>query len=419
MELAEDLIRKRRSENLTVRPVVLNLSSWTKGNNDFVEWLKKELLQKYHIQERLGDNWISKQWLAILLDGLDEVKEEYRSACVDALNNFMSNSRYSKTHVAICCRIDEYEQLNERLKIRTAIYIRSFSTKQVGEYLDEYHEDVKALQKLLKENDDLMEFAKTPINLYMMSQTYQQWNEEQLGKELLVNPQQRKHNLFNCYINARLTKNKEETKDYPSDDQVRHWLTWLAEHMSQSVFQIEDIQPEWLSAIDKKNTKDIKRYKIIIGLFVGILVGLTSGIYFVYFSTITSNAKLVPPVDIQVKLIAIAALSGTIPGLIAGRVSSSPNRALKWLILGTIFAISVSLFVYLIVSPLSYQSIIPPALLSGVLGGAILSSIDSQIQPVRKLEPDWMKLFKFAGIFGLLGIIYAFTRFSLRHIKAN
>jgi adenylate kinase family enzyme len=398
LKLAQNLIARAEGGLSRLIPVVFNLSSWGNKQQTIADWLVQELWSKYQVAKELGKDWVKNQKLLLLLDGLDEVKADRREACVEAINQFMQ--KHGQTEMVVCSRIADYEVLSNRLQLRGAIYIRSLTPEQVNQYLDAAGEQLGAVKTLLNEDTALQELAKSPLTLSIMTLAYQGKKVEEILQTDSM--EERREHLFNSYI-ERMFKRKGAKQEYPKDRAI-HWLTWLAQRMSESVFQIEEMQPQWLSL-----ERDKIIYRILIGLILGALSGLVAGIYFIYYYPTFQNNQNIPTINIVIKLIAIGVLSGLIPGLIAGLLSLRSNKLIKGLISGIIFAILISFFRYFTLQTFD----IPPILLSAICGGAIFSSIDTKIQPVESIELDLNKLFKYAIFFGILGILYALIKSRL------
>ncbi|MCM0594488.1 MAG: hypothetical protein ACSI46_20020 [Gloeotrichia echinulata DVL01] len=134
--------------------------------------------------------------------------------------------------------------------------------------MDAVGEQLGAVKTLLQQDTALQELAKSPLTLSVMTLAYQ-------GKKVKELPQTdsveaRREHLFNSYI-ERMFKRKGVNQQYPKDLTV-HWLTWLAQHISQSsqtVFLIEQIQPTWLQS-------DLERilYKFEMTLIGILAIGL-------------------------------------------------------------------------------------------------------------------------------------------------
>nr|WP_277879051.1 NACHT domain-containing protein [Leptolyngbya sp. FACHB-711] len=276
LQLAQRLI-DRSEQNLTLpMPVVFNLSSWAKERKSIVDWLIDELREKYQVPRSLSEPWITQQQLILLLDGLDEVREDYRNDCVRALNEFIE--LFPQTEVAVCSRVRDYEALSERLQISSALCLQPLSPKQVYEFLDKVGGSLAGLRALLKQNSDLEQFAQTPLILNFMSAAYQGWSMEKLRDELRSTSHRSQH-LFETYIGRRLERGA--ASEY-SKHQVLSWLSWLAGRMvqeKQTVFLIEKMQPTWLKNRSEERAYRIRTF-IVSGLSVGLIAGLIAGLIF-------------------------------------------------------------------------------------------------------------------------------------------
>jgi predicted NACHT family NTPase len=94
LELTRTLLERARQDDTHPIPVVLNLSSWARKGKDtqeqptLREWLEQELLDVYDVPRAVAQDWIGRNLLLLLLDGLDEVPQDQRAACVEAIEAF-------------------------------------------------------------------------------------------------------------------------------------------------------------------------------------------------------------------------------------------------------------------------------------------------------------------------------------------
>ncbi len=88
LELARDLLERAQKDDTHLMPVIFNLSSWAVKRQPITEWFVEALNTKYQVPRKLGKSWVDTDQILLLLDGLDEVKTEYRTACVDAINAY-------------------------------------------------------------------------------------------------------------------------------------------------------------------------------------------------------------------------------------------------------------------------------------------------------------------------------------------
>src|SRR5919199_1603938 len=269
LQLAQRLI-ERSEQNLRLpMPVVFNLSSWAKERKKIVDWLIDELREKYQVPKSLSEPWITNQQLILLLDGLDEVKEDYRNDCVRALNEFIAV--FPQTEMAVCSRVKDYEALTERLQLSSALCLQPLSTEQVYQFFDGVGGTLAGLKTLLQNDAELEQFAETPLILNFMSVAYQEWSAEELIPQLRT-PDRHQH-LFDTYIERRL---EQGTASEYSKDKVRRWLSWLASRMvqeKQTLFLIEKMQLNWL-----KNSREEIAYRIRTFIVSGLSGGLSGGL---------------------------------------------------------------------------------------------------------------------------------------------
>lgn len=277
LKLAERLIKKTEADFSLPIPVVFNLSSWAIKRQNISDWLVEELIDKYNISKTLGKKWIEQEYLILLLDGLDEVKKEYRNDCVIALNKFLD--KYGITETVVCCRVQDYEALSERLKLRNAICIQPLSIEYINWYLDDVGKSLFGLKQLLQKDKELEEFARTPLIFSVMSINYKDYSSEEIFKEIKVKEGRYKR-LFDRYIQQMFKHRKIQNK-YPEIN-TKQWLNIIAKSMiqsSQSLFLIENIQP--INFFDSRLnyfiyhrmlTLFISIYTITVGIIIGAFV---------------------------------------------------------------------------------------------------------------------------------------------------
>ena len=276
LKLAKRLLERSQQDLTLPMPVVFNLSSWVSERKLIFDWLIDELREKYQVSKSLGEPWLKKQQLILLLDGLDEVKEEYRNDCVEAINKFIQDN--FKTEVAVCSRVKDYEALTQRLKISSAICLQPLTIKQVDEFIDNIGDNnLEALKVLLKIDSPLEKLASNPLLVNLMSVTYQGKSVQDLITRLHnISEEQQKENIFDDYIDYRLHQNTEIPRKY--EGKVIHWLNWLASQIvreKQTIFLIEKLQPTWLN-----HQKEEIWYLVQIFIITWLIVTLSGGLVF-------------------------------------------------------------------------------------------------------------------------------------------
>ncbi|MGD1949832.1 MAG: protein kinase [Leptolyngbyaceae cyanobacterium] len=292
-------------------PVIFNLSSWLKGPIE--QWLVKELNSKYQVPKAIGRGWVDEQQLLLLLDGLDEVLLERRSACVEALNQFHQD--YGPEMV-VCCRLHDYEVLPQKLGFQAALYLRPLTDEQILTYLNRPDQGLTGLKSLLERDaaiqdatTSLRSLARSPLILNIMVLTYQGMPPKeilQLGRS--AHPADYQQQLFDAYI-QRMLERRPPGAAY-SSAQIKAWLMSLAQRLvntSQTVFLIERIQPDWLEP-------EARRLYVV-------------GLWCSFFAIATLLGAQVLALD---RLLLAVLLGGLICSRIFGVSHITPAETLRW-----------------------------------------------------------------------------------------
>lgn len=325
LKLAEGLIEQTEVNLSRPIPIVLNLSSWAKSPDQqpsIERWLVQELQDQYRVPQKIGEQWVKDEQLLLLLDGLDEVRSEVRDACVQALNNF--TQAYIATGVVICSRSQDYELLTTRLKLQTAVCIQSFTPEQILSHLQNSDESLRSLTQLLEQDVELLDLAKSPLILSVMSLAYAGVSSAELAQPGSI--EIRRQRLFEAYIDRMFQRTgRYQGKSPYSQAQMLNWLTWLAQRMvqdSQSIFLIEKMQPTWLRSQRQRSLYRFGASCIFGFLFTSPICVVCGGLL-----------AFLPMGDTESSFL-LKLLTGILAGIIGGTFC--------WLLIGTM----VSLFVW-------------------------------------------------------------------------
>ena len=281
LELARDTIARAEKDSKKPIPVVFNLSSWTDTKQSIADWLVEELSTKYLIPKKVALSWIENDIVLLLLDGLDEVALERRKMCVKAINAFRQEHLVP---LVVCSRVADYDALDIQLKLQSAVLLQPLTPQQVNDYLNRAGLEFAAVREALKKDTSLQELAQSPQMLSIMTLAYRGISVEDL-QPLGTTGDRYKH-LFDTYV-QQMFKRRGADKRY-SPEKTIHWLSWLAQKMSQheqSVFLIERMQPSWLQTDAQRLLHDfsvgvllVLLYGLPFGLYFGVIVGLLFGV---------------------------------------------------------------------------------------------------------------------------------------------
>jgi hypothetical protein len=283
LDLAHELLTRAESDPTHPIPVILNLSSFALKNQPLAAWLIDQLQLVYSVPPRLSQTWIQEDQLLLLLDGLDEVVPSAYSACIRAIN------AYRVEHfvpLVVCSRSREYLSQQEHLALPSAVVVQPLTDSQVEAYLIQAGKPMAAVRKVLQTNLVLHELMTTPLMLSVVTLAYRGKAVKDLPRLGSAEEQQRQ--IFASYIKRMLEQGGTEHRYSPQHSM--HWLTWLARQMkqrSQSIFYLEQMQPDWLEAFRLNRAYALLAVRLP-GILIGILVSLVINILlFGYVGTVS------------------------------------------------------------------------------------------------------------------------------------
>lgn len=246
-ELGLHLIEQAEFDNNLPLPILLPLSGWSKKHQSLDELLIEEAHRIYGVSKEITPVWISKGFILPLLDGLDEVTNEFHQACISAINVFYHH--HSPRPLVVCCRTDAYERASreEPLALPLIMEVQPLSIYEVDTILAGKERDEetqgKDLRQLLKHEPALREIATTPLMLQVLGHIAASgkmtiWKRSQ-PKPLL-------QQIWQTYVTWMIESKGEKQYDFAT---TITRLQWLAQHMQRNHltdFFLEDLQWDWL-----------------------------------------------------------------------------------------------------------------------------------------------------------------------------
>lgn len=276
--LTKALLDRAQNDPTHPTPVVFNLSSWAAERPPLATWLVTELQEKYNIPRKLGQGWVANNELLLLLDGLDEIHDDYRNACIAAINLFLAEHLVA---LAVCCRVEEYRQMTKRLRLQGAIQLQPLTDEQIQHYLTQAGPALATLQLALTTNPELQELAKSPILLNIMSLAYQDSKTAMLAPAAGETPLQ---HLVTSYLRRMFSHHGATDNRYPPAQTLQRlrWLGTQLVRLQQTPFLIESLQPNWLPVSTRRIYLLASRVtnSLLLALLTGLAYGLISEMYF-------------------------------------------------------------------------------------------------------------------------------------------
>ena len=279
LELARTLVERAEADENARLPVVFNLSSWAQKRLPLSDWLVEELRTTYQVPRARGKTWIATNQILPLLDGLDEVAEEARPGCVQAITAYAQRQReQGAAPLVVCCRSQDDAALPTWVNLHRAVSIQPLTQDQIEGYLQSTKGQVAGLRQALHQDPELCELAQRPLMLNILTLAYQGAGAEELPTAGTREAQQQQ--IFASYVERML--GQRGISRHASGEHMLQWLRRLSTQMQrhqQTVFFLEQLQPDWLA--DRRRRL---LFQLVFGLFLGLggglLVGLVSGLVY-------------------------------------------------------------------------------------------------------------------------------------------
>ena len=148
LELACELLARAESDSALPIPVIFNLSGWANQKPPLESWLMNQLQLVYNIPSPLSQAWLKQDNWLLLFDGLDELEESLRPACIEAINAYRGEE-YS-IPLVVCSRCHEYQAQESRLALSHAVAVQPLQEGQVIEYFEQLGEPVAAIREAVR-----------------------------------------------------------------------------------------------------------------------------------------------------------------------------------------------------------------------------------------------------------------------------
>nr|MDU9045062.1 NACHT domain-containing protein [Candidatus Electrothrix aestuarii] len=132
LKLLEHLLQQAEGDAHEPLPIIFECSEW--DGRELVPWMAYQLHRKYEIKEETARQMVQNRDILPLFDGLDELATEKQGDFVRCFNA-LPNDRPQ----VVCCRIKEYEYLQEnagdKLALRNAVILRDITRQRLKGHL--------------------------------------------------------------------------------------------------------------------------------------------------------------------------------------------------------------------------------------------------------------------------------------------
>ena len=284
-ELNHELIKHKNEI-----PIFLKLDSLHE-HQTIDNWIEESIKKVYNVDEKTI-NTISGKYneigIVFLLDGFDEIEPSQQKQRATDLNEFIEKH---ECKTVITSQMEKKDLLLPELSNNTFAELQPLDQEQMNNYVIKelkLEDTVKTIrpqtwESLTHNNAAIEDLLKKPLFLIIATdnfnkrpdkgKTIQQLIDAPTGEAIEIENMDLEEfhdNLFEDYSKNKFRELERKNKTFSKKK-----IVWLAQRLNntESTLSIENMQPTLLSGNKEKIC-----YYILVGLIVGILCGLSTGI---------------------------------------------------------------------------------------------------------------------------------------------
>jgi len=225
-------------------PVLLNLATWRSEFASFDEWLRRILPNELGASKALAEKIRDQIPLILLLDGFDEVLEQDRNSCLEALGQYGIKPEHQ---FALTTRIEEYAAAKDAA-VYGQVEIAPLTAQQIEMSLTAYAgltPEAKPLLNAIQKDPLLKQSLENPFYLntaQLLFASGKNWSEFNFSA---TDVEGRQQELVQRFVEYAL---KYKVKQDYLPEKAEKWLRFLAGKMEEDklrVFELVDFKPIW------------------------------------------------------------------------------------------------------------------------------------------------------------------------------
>lgn len=361
IRLLLDLLQ-RRGDGQPV-PVLLSLASWQPQEETFHSWVINRLsldhpalrLESEASSRKMPrvEALIAQRQLIFILDGLDELPSSLRTYAIESINQALRPSE----QIVIACREEAYREAvfprdhpPARLRSAAGVVLNDLRAIDVERYLlrdaGESSKQGSRWAQVLDAIEDagpIAEALKTPLMVNLARTIYnprlgetanQLPDPSELCEVNLDTKLKVEHHLFDAFLVAAYRQSPaHEGMPHWSFQRAERWLVGLAAELDGEKpvaydlawWKLSDLLPIGVTGVTIGFLPAIivgivtaGIPKLGVGLPLGIIAAMSTGLFVQYFSTLVALAQRVPAERVRALMLQIHRGSSTLGGLASG-----------------------------------------------------------------------------------------------------
>jgi Flp pilus assembly protein TadD len=175
------------------------LSRW--DGSPLTDWLPREWARRreYHLRAAEAAELVADPAVVLVLDGLDEVPNAQRQACVDAINAFVDV--HPHVRLVVCCRNREYRALAQRIESRRVRWIAPLDVDTIAAFIAAHGPAAwDRVRVALADDQALRSLLSTPLLLVAALRAFR----DDPTPLLVGSMPERQHALWDGYVERML-----------------------------------------------------------------------------------------------------------------------------------------------------------------------------------------------------------------------
>jgi len=274
--------------------VILNFASWSKEYITLDAWLEKILPAEMGISDRFAAEILQQNNLIPLFDGFDEIREEDRLSCLEALNRYAEDSH---RQYVITSRKKEFQDINKGILIHLSIEVCPLSFDQLKAELQRLRKDAAQPERgalllldAIEKDSLLRKVVETPFyfnTLQILFNAGMGLTDLQFKSDTVEGRQTEIQERFVEYEMKAHTQ-----RQYPAE-KAKHWLAFLASRMTERnmvVFELRDLQYDWWKEWSRRELRKANQVSgLVSGILIWLVLGLILGLVYALISRLISG----------------------------------------------------------------------------------------------------------------------------------
>ncbi len=254
-------------------PVFLNLGTWHRRHEKLDGWIVQEIHLKYKVPNATVQTWLDDDALFLVLDGLDEVRNDMRLGCMEAIDAFRLDHWVP---LIIAGRTSALAEIEKRPRVFGAVELQPLSQQQIVSYLTAVGVEPEQLARLLDQDVLTPAVAPTPLMLNLLLNAYQDSVRPQTAEQGSLELERATLGVF---MERAMMRYSDTLPYHPARFRCQlHWIARKMTEQNQPILMVEDLQPSWFPDGNMRLAYQVLSL-FVAALVVGAVFGIASWLW--------------------------------------------------------------------------------------------------------------------------------------------